>query len=32
MVYVLALEAVTVVSELTAGLVAVRAITALVWF
>ena len=32
MVYVLALKAVTVVRELTASLVAVRAVTALVWF
>ena len=32
MVYVFALEAVTVVSELTASLITVRAITALVWF
>jgi len=32
MVYVLALETVTVVSELTAGLVAVRAITPLFRF
>jgi hypothetical protein len=32
MVYVFAFKAVAVLSELTAGLVAIRAITALVWF
>ena len=32
MVYIFAFKAVTVFSKLTAGLVAVRAITALVWF
>ena len=32
MVYVFTFKAVTVLSKLTAGLVAVRAVTALVWF